>query len=141
VVSTERSLLICASCMHTHPHACKACLTNYHSPTSFGVSRLVHAVVHMICAPLIISNKDLGYPSVKHVFIASNHVLIFIAHQHNLLRTFVTFIYICATSQNIYVKKKNNNDKRPTLVNVSVDKYASVYSQLHAHRARMEIIS
>jgi hypothetical protein len=95
----------------------------------------------MICAPLIISNKDLGYPSVKHVFIASNHVLIFIAHQHNLLRTFVTFIYICATSQNIYVKKKNNNDKRPTLVNVSVDKYASVYSQLHAHRARMEIIS
>ncbi|OEL16454.1 hypothetical protein BAE44_0022526 [Dichanthelium oligosanthes] len=54
-VSTERLLLVCAPCMHTHtcrqrmPHK-----LNYHSPTSFGVSRLVRVFAHIICASLLI---------------------------------------------------------------------------------------
>ncbi|KAF8728262.1 hypothetical protein HU200_018856 [Digitaria exilis] len=57
-VSTERSLLVCVPPASIHTHTCMQRVPhklNYHSPTSFGVSRLVHVFDHKICASLLIN--------------------------------------------------------------------------------------
>lgn len=67
-VSTERSLLVCVppACtpMQRMPHK-----LNYHSPTSFGVSRLVRVLAHIICAsPCYQMDPDILLVAQNHVY-------------------------------------------------------------------------